>query len=58
MSQQEIRWRDRVTIARHEITTAAIVVADLLDKHAASDQDWHRLVLALHRLEALAEMRS
>lgn len=58
MSTQEIRWRDRVTIARHEITTAAIVVADLLDKGAASETDWNRLTLALHRLQALSEMRS
>lgn len=58
MSSQELRWRDRITIARHEITTAAIVVADLLNKGAATETDWTRLVLALHRLEALAEMRS
>lgn len=55
MSGESFPWRHRVTIAKHEITTAAIVVADLLDKHGASETDWDRLVLALHRLNALAE---
>jgi hypothetical protein len=58
VSAAELRWRDRLTIARHEITTAAIVVADLLDKGGAAETDWNRLVLALHRLQALAEIRS
>lgn len=58
MSGTELRWRDRLTIARHEITTAAIVVADLLDKGNATETDWNRLVVALQRLQALSEMRS
>lgn len=53
---EPIRWRDRVTIARHEIMCAAIVVADILDRRDAHEPDWNRLTLALQRLSALEEV--
>lgn len=55
---ESMRWRDRVTIAKHELMCAIIVVADILDRRDACEPDWNRLTLALQRLRALAEYRS
>lgn len=49
----ELRWRDRVTIAERELTVVSIIVAGILDKNAANEADWSRLVTSLHRLRAL-----
>lgn len=56
-SQTGMRWRDRLVIARHEITCAAIIVADVLDRRDAGEPDFQRLALSLRRLRALAEER-
>ncbi len=50
-----VRWRDRVTIARHELMCAIVVIADILDRRNAVEPDWERLTLALQRLRALLE---
>jgi hypothetical protein len=50
-----LSWRDMLKVADHEMTTAAIVLAAVLDQRTATERDWSRLTLALHRLRALAE---
>lgn len=56
MRTEPLRWRDRVTIGQHELTASAIILAGILDQHSATESDWSRLILALHRLRALAEI--
>jgi hypothetical protein len=54
-SDDQLRWRDRVVIAKHEINCACIAVADILDHREVTEAHWQRLTLALHRLRALSE---
>lgn len=55
MSAEGLRWRDRVLIAQHELLVIAILLAELLDRRAPTEQDWSRVTLSLHRLRALTE---
>jgi hypothetical protein len=48
-------WLDRLAIERHEITTAAIIIADLLEGRPVSEDDFRKLARAGRRLRALAE---
>ncbi len=51
-------WRDRVEIAKHEITCAAIVISDFIERKNATEDHFARLTLCLQRLRALSEVRS
>lgn len=53
-----IPWRDRVVIARHEISCAIVILADLLAGRPATETDSARLTLCLQRLRAVSEVRS
>lgn len=49
-----LSWRERLTVERHELTVAAVLLARVVDTRAISETDWQRLLLVKYRVEALA----
>ena len=49
-----LTWRDRITIEKHELSVAAVLLGRVVDDHAISEADWQRLLLVKYRVEALA----
>jgi hypothetical protein len=48
-------WKDRLTLERHLIATALMIMSDKLEGRPVSEADWKLLALCYRRLGALKE---
>lgn len=55
-SESGLSYSQRLAIFERELTVVAILLADMLDKRAATEAEWQRVTTALHRIRALQEV--
>lgn len=46
---------ERLELIRHELTVTSLILADVVETKAISEEDWTRFCRAAHRIRAVAE---